>query len=893
LLRTTEIKYFLEESTHPDLASLYVHDMECQVNVAQDSGTRIEGEYQGKHWHGWTDNISIWKSFRIPYNANSEPNYQDKPLTFSLYEHVEGIGMTGWDWYSRVSRWVAFDFDALVGHSNKHQSKLTIDELKAVKDAAYNLPWTTIRYSTSGKGLHIYVFVNDIETNNHTEHAGLARAILNLMSAKTGFLFESKVDICGGNMWIWHRKMVNTDGLKLIKQGDVLETVPPNWRNHIAVVSGKRKRIKPTLDGMAYSGQFDEDSFEDLISQKQHIDLDDEHKKLINYLDDSGASFWWDQDHYMLVAHTYDLKCAYEELNLRGIFDTVATGRQHGVDHNCYLFPLRRGAWAVRRYTPGTNEVETWEQDGKGWTRCFLNREPDLKAVAKAFNGVEHTSGGFIFNTAEDAQKAASQLGVDLKIINRYVGRRTKMKNHKDGRLIVEVDREPLDDGGDFNGWLTDKNNTWTRIFDVKNTNIEEVDVGSYDDIIRHVVTSDGTSYGWVVRSEKQWTEEPLAHVTAALQSMGLKQTAIRTIIGNNIFKPWMLTNFPFQPEYPGDRKWNRNAAQLRYVPSFEKDNLSYPHWLQILQHIGLGLNDVVLENPWCINNGLLNGADYLKCWIASLFQEPFEQLPYLFLWGKQNCGKSILHEALSLLMTQGYKRADQALKSEFNGELERAILCVVEETDLQQNKKAYNCIKDFVTALQISIHMKGKTPFMAPNTTHWIQCANEATACPVFDGDTRITMIHVPNLKVMVPKRNLMENLGKEAPDFLASILKLEVPYSVDRLNIPVLETEDKIQMARSSRNELQTFIAESCYHINGCMTTIAEFHEAFQKWLDPNIRYYWTKHRIGKMLPPDIPKGRNPTNSVWSYGNISLKENVEPSVRLVSKGDKLVKAT
>ena len=57
---------------------------------------------------------------------------------------------------------------------------------------------------------------------------------------------------------------------------------------------------------------------------------------------------------------------------------------------------------------------------------------------------------------------------------------------------------------------------------------------------------------------------------------------------------------------------------------------------------------------------GVLTGADYLKCWIAALFQEPMEPLPYLFLYSQeQNTGKSILHEALSLLLTRGVVRAE------------------------------------------------------------------------------------------------------------------------------------------------------------------------------------------------------------------------------------------
>src|SRR6516165_4653110 len=156
--RTQVIKSFLEQRTLPDLAALYNRNMEVQVLVAQDNGERIEDEFQGIRWQGWRGSDgSIWKSFRIPYKANTEPEYEDKPMSFDLAQHADGIGMTGWDWVNRVSRWVAFDFDAILGHSTTHKKKLSEEELEEVQQYVREIDWVTIRKSTSGKGLHLYV----------------------------------------------------------------------------------------------------------------------------------------------------------------------------------------------------------------------------------------------------------------------------------------------------------------------------------------------------------------------------------------------------------------------------------------------------------------------------------------------------------------------------------------------------------------------------------------------------------------------------------------------------------------------------------------------------------------------------------------------------------------
>lgn len=886
ITRSNAIKSLLEKSTHVDLANLYSINMECQVNVAQDNGEQIHGEYNGKRWVGYTDNIQTWKSFRIPLNANTNPIYDDRQMSFDLEAHAEGIGMTGWDWHNRVSKWVAFDFDAIVGHSDKHSNKLSPSELQEVQDAVCDIPWVTTRLSTSGNGLHLYVFLPDVPTENHTEHAALGRAILHLMSAKASYDFVSKVDIVGGNMWVWHRKMKGTNGLKLLKQGEILEDVPPNWREHLKVVSGKRRCVLPD-----FVNQENEDKFIELTGQRPRVKLDEHHQRLIKFLEKSGASFWWDNDHHMLVCHTYDLKQAHQELQLKGIFETVATGKNQGTDHNCFAFPMRKGVWSVRRYGEGTQEAPTWSQDASRYTYCYLNRDPDLKILAAAYGGMEHPTGGYVFKDAESAGKAALDLGINLDLPPRMAFRETKLKLNKEGKLVVDVKRESNDI---MQGWLDSTKDKWTKVFLApKSASTDEIDVGDFDDIVRHVIASDGTNSGWVIKSETQWVEEPLAHVSIALKSLGLKDNDSKSILGSNVFKPWRLTNLPFQPEYPGDRQWNRDAAQFRYAPDFKKEHLEYPYWKMLLKHIGTSLDEPVSRNDWCKANGISDGASYLKCWVASLFQHPFEPLPYLFMYGDQNCGKSIFHEALGLLMTKGYKRADQALKSTsgFNGELWQAILCVVEEIDLRENKTAYNYIKDFVTAIQISIHVKGKTPFMAMNTTHWIQCSNEREACPIFEGDSRILMVRVNNIpqENLIARRVLINHLQKEAPDFLSAVLKLELPECNDRLRVPLIETDDKIQSVAKTQNQLEQFINEECYYKPGHKVSIADFASKFHLWLDPTERFAWSKHKISKKLPDKFIRGRNRSDAQWYYGNISFDKDAIEGKPFRLEGDKL----
>lgn len=879
--RTEAISNLLGATTHRDLATLYNHDMECQVNVSQDSGERIDGEYRGIKWQGFTDGITTWKPFRIPYNANSEPNYEDKRITFDLEIHSEAIGMTGWDWKARVSKWVAYDFDAIVGHSDSHQKKLTKAELDEVLEAACSVPWVTLRKSTSGSGLHIYIFLDDIPTENHNEHAALARAILGTLSGITGFDFCTKVDICGGNMWVWHRKMKGTDGLELIKQGDVLSDVPMNWRDHVKVIKGIRKRSIPRKFEEAGTA----DPFMSLVTKKIQVKLDDEHKRHVGWLKEQGEDcvWYWDADNHMLVTHTVHLKQMHEDLQLGGVFETIS---QRSSPQNCFCFPMRDGSWAVRRYSVGVNEHPSWEQDGSGWTRCYLNRTPTLQIACRTYHGIEDTNGEYQFKRTEDAVNACLLMGMNVEIDQVYYARTSFIKQHKDGRLIFSFKREGdevLSTESKIRDWLV-KKDRFQKIYSVYVPPMSEVETSAHEDMVRHVISESDEDAGWLLNNDGKWHIEPVQNIKFALGSYGISGREMTEILGSAVINCWQFVNRPFQPEYPGDRKWNRNAAQLRYIPSDPTGDLNYPTWSKIMNHCGKGLDDAVKQNPWCQSNNILTGGEYLKCWVASLFQYPERHLPYLFFYSKdENTGKSSFHEALAGLLTKGCIRAENALDNPqgFNAELQGAVLCVTEEKDISKGQ-AHNRIKDWVTGREICIHPKNKTPFHQPNTTHWIQCANNHNYCPIFQGDTRITMICVPPIDPMemIPEAVLHERLEKEAPDFLADIINMELPKSPDRLNIPIVESADKIFAQSVSMDELEMFISEKALYCTGNAIPFSEFYDQFVTWLDASSRGEWSKIRVGKSFSPRTPKGRLRGTAQFNVGNIKWRTDTTAPV-------------
>lgn len=831
--KTQAIKGFLNKYAKPDLAELYSYNMEVQCNVAKGDGTRVDKNYKGKTSVTWTDGLETWKPFRIPFNAGGEASYEDSPMSFNLEKHVEGIGMTGWDWVNKTSRWVAFDFDSLVGHSDRHTRNCTDEELSKIRELVMSVPWVTVRRSAGGNGLHLYVFVEPTTTVNHNEHAALARSIIGMLSGTVGFDFSAKVDVVGGNMWVWHRKSLESGGLSLIKAGTELCRIPFNWKDHIPVV--KRDRFK-TLPSKIENRK-EEELFELLCSQRQIVDLDAQHKNLLEYLQKNGAYCWWDADRNMLVAHTYELGLAHEALKLKGDFRTLATGSERGIDINCFAYPIKDGGWVVRRFTPGVQEESTWSQDKSGWTKCYLNKPLDVDTAAKSTGGIEEPN-GYYFDKGKAVVEAVKALGGEIDLPDWALYNEARLKEDN-GRILVEIPKSPT--GKELPGWAP-SGKRLRRYFTIGPQEQSEPELTDSDDTIRHVITDTRVDAGWLMRINNSWVEEPPANVKLALKSKGNKAIEADLIMGSSVMNPWTLVNRPFEEEYPGGRIWNYRTAQLRFKPTLDRDELIYPTWTKMLNHVGRGLDYAISQHAWCKEHGIISGADWLKCWIASLFQSPRLPLPYLFFFGDQNVGKSTLQESLELLITDGgVVRANSALTDSFNGELLNAVVCVIEELDLSNPKNkslAYNRIKDWTVGRTIQIHQKHKTPIMIPNCTKWIQIANDRRYCPIFPGDTRITMIEVYkiNPEDIIPKSEFMSLLTEEAPDFLASILQMEIPKTNDRFNIPVIDTEEKLQAARVNRTPVQEYFEDVLHTCPGEREQVERLFSCFSDWCNEN---------------------------------------------------------
>jgi hypothetical protein len=850
------------------------------------------------------DGGEVFGPHRWPYDAGGNANFSDPPIQYIVANRMKAIGTTWWNWKDKVSVGLGFDFDSLVDHADG----VSPEQIAALD--TLDVPWLEVVRSTRGLGRHIYVWFQDPYpvTKNHHEHAALARAFLPMIAKATGMDISGSVDVCGGIMWIHHTNATAENrGYELIKPATQILTsdfVPPNWKDNIEVVSGARAKVR--VQGWTPDGTTKGDELDEMTQAVAQVPLDERHLQILAALEDTGHSALWVHDHHLWQGHTGGLKYVFDDLAERltpllGLFDTNSQDTDSGKP-NCFMRPKPDGAWDVYRFGEGTEECPLWGSQGK-WTHTTYNYPATLRQICLACGGYEGTkeAQGYMFDFIEDLKQALTFLKSDVFLPEEAVGRGLSLHTDND-RTLLCIEKKRNDDKKMFPRYAKTARGWEIVLWGAVNTSDKEVEDeklwSSLDDKMRALKRSGqggGVFDSWVLQDATvTWVTHPRENIKALLMSEGVLKPD--PILGSAVFKAWMLINQPFGAEYPGGRMWNRDAAQFVYAPVElqEGETPIHPTWDLLMNHCGVDLNDYIHSLPWCKDWGIITGGDYLTAWVACMLQNPFGKLPYLFMYGPQNSGKSSFHESISMLMTSGVAKADRALTSDqgYNGELEGAVLAVVDEVDISKaGGAAYNKLKEWVTGLTISIRAMYKQTEDMLSTLHFVQMSNSRSSLPVFPGDTRITAMNVPSLEAEIPRDRLRELLRAEAPHFMRTIMDLDIPEATSRLMLPVIETQGKLDAAAGNANELAQFIEQCCYEIPGQAIKFTVFKERFLSTLDEVYRSDWRDRIIRKQLDEQFPVGKGAKVNQQIIGNITFNPDATPGVPYIKSGARVIR--
>jgi len=878
----------MRQDESPFLIPKWSPALETQYNVIPGSA---EDEPDDDGQKVWTDGEQTWCHHRWPHKAQSTPYYRDTPMTFSPGIHLDRIGSTWWNWEEEESWAVGFDIDV---EGAGHKQGISQAKLDEVVEILKGVPYVTLVCSTSGRGVHGYVFFEKghrPKTRNHNEHTQVAHAVVDRIckDANFDFIGQKIIDVTGVILWFWaHTSDTNHPGFALIKEASHNLKVSdiPDWH-----ISAKKRHYSETVKkvaGYTETGNYVEES----TTEFEVCPLDDTHREILKELESLDWTFIWNSDYNMAHTHTCALKELFhkrmsEGRPLRGMFDTVSGGTDK-TKPNCFISPRPDGVFRVARFGNNTSEHPSWSTyEGRTW--AYFNQEVDVLSVITKF--AFDSRGAVLKFKPDDLKAALAALGHELPSID-LVEDHINVLITDNGLMMASVPGIQ----GEMPGWKRRGKNMVCELPVVhKEVVFQRNQLEEADKIVRHLRTPNMEQFGWVVQTtDRNWTHyTAYTNVGCVLKERFGKGTdKVKSAVTT---QPWTIVHRPFQREYPIpieedkqnnlERIWNWKAPQLRFPPADEIGPC--PHFDAILDHLGTSLNEEVVRTEWCNRWGMMSGADYLRFWIASMIKHPDQPLPYLFFCGPQNSGKSIFFEMFYILFTTGVVSAENALKGDFNAELASAVLAYVDEKNLNKESAAemYSRLKEWITARQIPIHKKGFTPYNQPNTLHFVHCANSSLSVPIEDGDTRITVIEVSPLKKIVPKE-IMENfLRQEASYFLKQVLDVTLPDPIDRLRIPTLTSSAKHDLEQMNKTPVDMCASEILIPCSGAKVSISDFYERYKEFCGTSLKSNDTVISVTRQLKSrsDIYLiGRSKYNKNY-IANVTMSKETKPSDPLV----------
>ncbi|MBX3411863.1 MAG: hypothetical protein KF708_04035 [Pirellulales bacterium] len=767
------MKHFLDAfciGTNDDLIALAIANSPCELQFNTRSDLGEPGE---KQWRVADDGTSFGP-YRYPRDAKDQPDWSPLYLPYDPSIYCDAIGTTGFGQHGSFA--VFFDLDTSLGHAKGSKTITPARRDEIVKSLA-KLESVEVRRSTGGEGRTVVVYLDNIPTVNHTEHAALARFVLGKLCGDAGLDFAADVDVCGGNQWIWARRAsAEKQSYKIIQpfRRKLGESDVDGWRAHIEVAQRKRSRAR--VRGVAADK---EDEFAALVGGYPSVKRDATHDRIFGWMQKNGYPVEYVADLDLFWCHTAGLAAAHKALDLLGIFQTLSPGTDVA-QPNCYVSLRRGGVFYVVRFQC-QSEAPTWGKTDGGHASCYYNVPTNIKLVCDAVGGV--WLGNDSFSASIDAAtKAAKYFGVTLPVLT---GERAITIKRQGDELVFEAERlgkeSPV-------GWGPVGRKLKLCVGVDFGDNAE-----SNIDVVRAVVTTEGDAAGWMLqKSDLAWTfTHADSHAAKRLKKEGLTGSEVDAILGCALTSPWTLVNEPFQGEFLPGRKWNRHAARLAYTPGEPGKHL---HWNLIFDHLGFGLDDAVDADDWCAEHGIDCGADYLRLWVTLMLRAPHLHLPLLFLYSeKEGTGKSSLHRALSILFHRGCVAAIDCLTGAFNRPLAGCVLAHVEEDRIP--REAAGKVKRYIESPTIPIRAMRTDHYELVNTSHWICSSNHIDAVPLSAGNTRVVMLEVGKLESEIEWPRLERELRAEAPSFLATINQIEIPPPVGRLCLPILETAIKRQ--------------------------------------------------------------------------------------------------
>lgn len=784
-----------KEVPYSDLIDRWHWGMETQVLVQK-------GEKVADKQNTYTDGTNEWWPIRVDNNKDYE-------LPWLIRDHVTHIGSTGWNWQKKRSIWIGADVDAVLGHAVG--VGISDADLVAIRQAAGDIPWTEVRYSTGGLGHHLYVPIKDegIEVPNHTVHAAIGRAILTEMSRVANFDFAGGVDVCGGNMWLDCAKPKQNSFEQITPATEEFKLSTIDYEQHLDVVTRKRTTVR--VPGVPDD---EEDEIDQLCASRRRIQPDETHLAIQEAMGEIGAICNYIPDHNLFQIHTHGLQQLIDDadtkkaLNLKGVFKTLSPGTNLA-EPNGFAFPEKDGAIRVIRFGQGVNETPNWEATPNGWIGTTFNGPLGFDQAMQAMDGVLLDDGAsYQFPTLDLALLAIDATGSYPAIdAPEELAKRLCEVSKEKGNCVVTVVKDKSDPpqikrfaskGSRPAKWVATVRPTTEK------DEVAELNLG---EAVRRVQNAAKHSTGYWMQTDNGWHKIDRSEVTDILQLRGVRTDQLGVARGQIVENAWTETKIHGKSEYPGNRTWNRDT----WTPPTPQQ-MDTPYWDRILKHIGQALDSGTDRDPWCKAHGI-KGRDYLFHWLQRIWRDPYCRLPAQGLYSDgRGRGKTLMMEGACLLVDGHFCDLKLALTEKFNGQCDGAIIGIIDEHDLRTVDQM--ALRNYVTGTTITVRPLGGGAYKARNPIHVIAASNYLDYFDIEPGCRRKVLTdNIPPFDG--PEIDYMEfvaGLKNEIPGLLHQFTENPTPDYPKGLKLPTIVTDTKAELMKGNkvgRNKYET-IAE-----------------------------------------------------------------------------------
>ncbi|KKN11301.1 hypothetical protein LCGC14_1027820, partial [marine sediment metagenome] len=190
-----------------------------------------------------------------------------------------------------------------------------------------------------------------------------------------------------------------------------------------------------------------------------------------------------------------------------------------------------------------------------------------------------------------------------------------------------------------------------------------------------------------------------------------------------------------------------RQYDGISFAPSDEFGENCYNIWrgyARTPQKGDCGLFWQHIESNIC--SGHYKDYQYVRKWLAYVFQHPGVIHTALVLIGRQGVGKNSFVEPIGALLGSHFLHLSSLdeLLSHFNYHLKNAVLIFANEALWGGNKKELGTLKAMITDKTCVIEGKGKDRIMLPNYKHLIISSNEDWPVHIDPDDRRFFVLRV-----------------------------------------------------------------------------------------------------------------------------------------------------